>query len=373
MRRKQQFKFLVLGAAAAGKTSLLRRYFHQKFEYERHPTLGSDFYMGKVPYSASKDNEDKEEGPPEEITIQVQFWDTPGTLSKIHKKQARPAAHHFASLSDSFFRHADAVMLVYDMTSSTSFTRLLKWYADLMELFAKTGMRLPILIVANKLDLFQADKPGARHPPRRVEQREVLGLPKDYCGNDFRYEYSISTAATSTADVNNAASNNNNQASNGAGTSPQKQQQQQQSKKKFISSRKRSEISSYLVTRDNWTSDGSYLESLLHSEDGSHPDREMVLLWCMRNGLEFYEVSAATGEGVNEAMKALVSLALESSPPPPSLLLPAKNGEKSSAGAGPSRSRRNQELDLQQRYAPKEDNCFLVLQPFRNCMKNCKE
>lgn len=57
--------------------------------------------------------------------------------------------------------------------------------------------------------------------------------------------------------------------------------------------------------------DGSYLNSLLNSEDESHPDRDLVLLWCMRNGLQHAEVSAATGEGVDAAMEMLVRLALE--------------------------------------------------------------
>ena len=40
---------------------------------------------------------------------------------------------------------------------------------------------------------------------------------------------------------------------------------------------------------------GSYLESLLSTEDGSHPDKDMVLLWCYRNGLNHHEVSALDG------------------------------------------------------------------------------
>lgn len=357
--RKRKFKFLVLGAAAAGKTSLLRRYFYHQFDYERRPTLGSDFFVGKVPYRDDAD-----------ITVQVQFWDTPGTLSKIGKK---PKGHHYsASLSGAFFQHADAIMLLYDMTSSTSFTRLLKWYADLMDLFSKTGSkRLPILIVANKLDLFQENTPGARHPPRRVPQRDVLGLPKDYCGNDFQYEYSVCTISDN---INNIQVGNGNQ----SGLAPNTQNKGSEgvskpsNRKDKFSSRRRSEISSYLVNRENWTTDGSYLESLLHSEEKSHPDREMVLLWCMRNELALHEVSAATGEGVDEAMEAMVTLALEasSSQDERAAAIMDRSGAHDDGIKANINRRSNQELDLHKRYAPKDETCCWWFSPpalFRNC------
>lgn len=363
--RQRKFKFLVLGAAAAGKTSLLRRYFHHQFDYERRPTLGSDFYVGKVPHH----------GDDLEITVQVQFWDTPGTLSKIGKK---PKGHHYsASLSDSFFQHADAIMLLYDMTSSTSFTRLLKWYSDLIKLFAKTDKRLPILVVANKLDLFQVDKPGARHPPCRVPQREVLGLPKDYSGSEYHYEYSVCPNASSGNNIHVGNGNHmfrtTNQNQNSDVVSGGNSLQPVPATARFGSRRGRSEISSYLVNRENWTTDGSYLESLLHSEDASHPDREMVLLWCLRNDLALYEVSAATGEGVNEAMEALVTLALEASKvEEEETTLTTTTTNSTTTEAGYSTGRQNQELDLHRRYAPKEETCCCCCRPpglFRNCSR----
>ena len=46
---KRKLQCLLLGAAGAGKTSIMRRYFHRHFEAgTRVPTLGSDFYIGRV-------------------------------------------------------------------------------------------------------------------------------------------------------------------------------------------------------------------------------------------------------------------------------------------------------------------------------------
>lgn len=346
-QRGVRLKFLVLGAAGAGKTSLLRRYFYKQFNYERVPTVGSDFYVGRVPNPAASAND--------QISVNVQMWDTPGKENFALKRQRQ--VQYSASLSDSFVQHADAIMLVYDMTSSTSFTRLLKWYGDLMELFTKTKP-LPILIVANKLDLFQADKPGARHPPFQVVQRDVLGLTgASFYGENFQYEYHVCPPVDEDAPSKDPSNGNEN-----AFAATKKKEKSGSTR----SSKRRMEISTYLVNRDNWTTDGSYLESLLHSEDGSHPDREMVLLWCMRNGLKMVEISAATGEGVNDAVEALVFLALEASPK-------EENGVAGVNGDGVARpsstpQRSNDELDLHQRYATKEDDCFCCLQSLRRCI-----
>ena len=341
---KQQFKCLVLGAAGAGKTSLLRRYFYKQFNYERMPTLGSDFYVGRVPNPGSVTND--------QTTVNVQMWDTPGKENFARKRQRH--VHYSATLSDSFFQHADAIMLVYDMTSSTSFTRLLKWYGDLMELFTKSKA-LPILIVANKLDLFQADKPGARHPPKSVLQRDVLGITGTcYYGKNFQYEYQICRQAN---DVNRSMEGLDNK---NIATLPKKIENSDYKR----SGKRRMEISSYLVNRENWTTDGSYLESLLHSEDGSHPDREMVLLWCMRNGIKMVEISAATGEGVDDAVEALVLLALEASSKDANGAAKERPGCLSSSYSMPHT---NKELDLHQRYANKDENCFFCFTPLRRC------
>jgi small GTP-binding protein len=264
---------LVLGAAGAGKTSLLRRFSHGTFVHEaRIPTLGSDFYTGRIQVN--------------DINLQLQLWDTPGRERFYARRQKR----YTGSLNESFFQKADAAMLVYDMTKSTSFTQLLQWYADLLAL----RRSLPVIVVANKLDLYQADLQRARHlvHPRRVAQRDVLGLQGDFVGNDFCYESQVCSQAP---------------ASGGSQSSFTKETPQ-----------RRMEISSFLANRENWTSDGGYLESLLNSEDESHPDLEMVLLWCMRNGLTHVQVSAATGEHVSEAMEKLAQIALQGKQDAPS-------------------------------------------------------
>jgi GTPase SAR1 family protein len=384
-RRKKQLQFLVLGAAGAGKTSLLRRFFHGQFTYKRAPTVGADFYVGRVPNTTMSSNNSNNsssnnnsssssstntttstrngrKATAESDDYLVQIWDTPGKENFAMQRQVQ------AALQDSFFDNADGIMLVYDMTSSTSFTRLLRWYADLLELFqrqnaAGSGQKpKPILLVANKLDLFeQAMNP--RHRPRtRVSQRDVLGLRKDFYGNDFQYEYSVSNnpnntttnhhqpqTSSSSATISSSNNGNNNNNNNKTGTKP----------------RHNGEISSqyFLANRDNWTSDSNYLESLITAEDGSHPDREMVLLWCLRNHVKLYEVSAATGDGVAAAFAALVALAAEQSNDDDD------NDDDEVRGLNHRRPfQQNKELDLRDHYQPEQESVMSCCPPlFRNC------
>lgn len=93
----------------------------------------------------------------------------------------------------------------------------------------------------------------------------------------------------------------------------------------------------------------------------------MVKLWCLRNGLEHVETSAATGHGIDEAFDILVRLALAS-----------KGGDEQQQQqqheAGQQQQQKqhqmtwryNKELDLAERYSPKEEQCCLlpVFQPF---------
>ena len=51
------------------------------------------------------------------------------------------------------------------------------------------------------------------------------------------------------------------------------------------------------------------LNNVIKSEDGSFPDRDMVILWCMRNGLQHVEVSALDGDGILDAIQKLANFA----------------------------------------------------------------
>lgn len=335
-----RIKCIVLGAAGAGKTSILRRYFSNIFHRERSPTLGADFYSGRVKNPSFRHDAEEKKELDHTVApyVSLQIWDTAGRERFVAGRKAK----YTAALSDAFFSHVDAAMLVYDATSSTSFTQLLKWHADLMERMNQLEKKLPVLIVANKIDLFQSENSEPRRR-RSVPQRDVLGLGGQFRGKDCPYEYRASA--------------------------PEAHEN--------IKSKERHRVvfSTYRDTGDTWTTDGWYLDSVLNTEDGSHPDRDMVLLWCMRNGLKHVEVSALDGTyvraaflhmvqsrshpclkgtGIDAAMECLVSLAMES-------MNERKYAKREAALFG---SHSNKPLDLYQRYVTKEEECR-CWHPFR--------
>jgi small GTP-binding protein len=333
-----KLKCIVLGAAGAGKTSILRRFYHNNFKHERVPTVGSDFYTRKIPnpvYNSSEEDSAEETQPiwarsiQLEPTVSIQLWDTAGRERLV----TSPQKGFSSALGDAFFSNADAAMLVYDATSSTSFTTLIKWYAELMERMhsldsdddttdnengnsggdaantainggnssvnqvstqngtlveklsskqrkrKKKRYRFPVLIVANKLDKFKVD---TAQPRQRtiVKQRDVMGLNGNFKGKDSRYEYRVEPPRIYDDDDEHS----------------RKKKRKRKMKHRSNNTDDLMEKSTFSSsTGEKWTTDFSYLEHLLKSEDGSHPDRDMVLLWCMRNGLKHAEVSALDG------------------------------------------------------------------------------
>lgn len=359
--RRMKLKLLVLGAAAAGKTSLLRRRIYGTFAGVRQPTRGSDFYVQQLKQGLVADEEDEAI----DIDIHLQLWDTPGR-ERFYTEQ-KPK--YTAFLSDSFFDKADAVMLVYDMTSSTSFTQLLRWYADLMQIRSnqKDKLSFPILIVGNKLDAYQAMQQRASTDihPRQVPQRNVLGFGKKFRGVDFQYEYRVSSPVQSPLLSHHKQYGHNGHA------------QQRRKHHHTPAHLTTPQVSSFLANREHWTEDDSYLTSLLLSEEGSTPDLEMVLLWCLRNGLKHMKVSAASGQGVDEAFDTLTNLALEhrleiayqDANQYSNSIVDVKSTENPSlypntSDTGPFVDHHPLPLDLQARYRPKEEDCcFGILRP----------
>eukprot|EP01084_Bolivina_argentea_P085713 154932_1 len=99
-RNKSMLKVIVLGDSGVGKTSLMSRWVHKKFDGRYKATIGADFLTKEIPVG------DK--------LVSIQVWDTAGQ-------------ERFASLGVAFYRGADAVILVYDVSDITSFENLTKW------------------------------------------------------------------------------------------------------------------------------------------------------------------------------------------------------------------------------------------------------
>ncbi|TIA91924.1 hypothetical protein E3P99_00842 [Wallemia hederae] len=121
----QTFKLLLIGNSSVGKSSLLLRFTENDFlpEEDANATIGVDF---KVKYIQLHDKRYK-----------LSIWDTAGQ-------------ERFRTLTSSYYRGAQGVILVYDVTNRESFDKLRVWFQELDTY--STGDAIKI-VVGNKTDV----------------------------------------------------------------------------------------------------------------------------------------------------------------------------------------------------------------------------
>ncbi|KAM9174927.1 ras-related protein Rab-18-B-like [Mergus octosetaceus] len=128
-------KLLLIGDSAVGKSSLLLRFTDGSFEPCLKPTIGVDFKVKKMVVDGH--------------AVQLAIWDTAGQ-------------ERFRTLAPSYYRGAQGVVLVYDVTRKDTFTGLESWLNEL-EMYTNKSNTVKML-VGNKTD----------KPDREVERREGL-------------------------------------------------------------------------------------------------------------------------------------------------------------------------------------------------------
>ena len=117
---KITLKILLLGESNVGKTSLLSKYIDNKFTEVHITTIGVDNKYKEIIYNNMK--------------INLNIWDSSG--QEIYR-----------SITKSFYRNADGIIFVYDVTNAKSFANLKDWLISTEEYQCKK------IVVGNKIDL----------------------------------------------------------------------------------------------------------------------------------------------------------------------------------------------------------------------------
>ncbi|KAG8011956.1 Ras and EF-hand domain-containing protein, partial [Nibea albiflora] len=125
MTSEKAYRIVLAGDAAVGKSSFLLRLCKNEFKLNSSATLGVDFQMKTLIV----------DGEP----VLLQLWDTAGQ-------------ERFRSIAKSYFRRADGVLLLYDVTCEKSFLNVREW-VDMIEDVSQED--IPIMLVGNKSDLRQ--------------------------------------------------------------------------------------------------------------------------------------------------------------------------------------------------------------------------
>ncbi|KAL6144725.1 hypothetical protein ACLB2K_055416 [Fragaria x ananassa] len=127
-----QAKLVLLGDMGTGKTSLVLRFVKGQFFDHQEPTIGAAFFTQILSLS--------------EATVKFDIWDTAGQ-------------ERYHSLAPMYYRGAAAAVVVYDISSTDTFTRAKKWVQELQR--QGEGISRSILIMNFLfLFLFKYREPG---------------------------------------------------------------------------------------------------------------------------------------------------------------------------------------------------------------------
>ncbi|XP_023284937.1 ras and EF-hand domain-containing protein-like isoform X1 [Seriola lalandi dorsalis] len=117
------FKVVLVGNSSVGKTSLLRSFCEGCFHPSTTATVGIDYSVKTL----TLDN----------MQVAMQLWDTAGQ-------------ERYRSITKQFFRKADGVVVMYDVTVEESFRAVQPWLTNVQE---AAGEGIPVLLLGNKMDM----------------------------------------------------------------------------------------------------------------------------------------------------------------------------------------------------------------------------
>lgn len=118
-----QIKLLMIGDSGVGKTCLLLRYANDSFSPTFITTIGIDFKIKNVDIEGTR--------------IKLQIWDTAGQ-------------ERFRTITTSYFRGAQGILLVYDVTDRRSFESIRNWISQIQQ---HADVHVNKILVGNKCDM----------------------------------------------------------------------------------------------------------------------------------------------------------------------------------------------------------------------------
>ena len=116
-------KYIIIGDSAVGKSNLLLRYAHEKFNEDYQATIGIEFGSKNIEIDNEK--------------YRIQIWDTAGQ-------------ENFKSLTRAYYKNSVCAIIVYDITNKQSFNNINTWIDDCKNQSPKT---IFFVLVGNKSDL----------------------------------------------------------------------------------------------------------------------------------------------------------------------------------------------------------------------------
>lgn len=116
------FKLVLIGDSGVGKSCLLLRFADNAFTESYISTIGVDFRFRTVKVDKN--------------TVKLQIWDTAGQ-------------ERFRTITSAYYRGADGIIMVYDVTNQESFNHVADWLTEVNRYASEGTCKL---LVGNKSD-----------------------------------------------------------------------------------------------------------------------------------------------------------------------------------------------------------------------------
>jgi Ras-related protein Rab-2A len=117
------FRVIIVGDTGVGKSCMLLRFTEDRFKEQHNVTIGVEFGSRAIKVDGQN--------------IKLQIWDTAGQES-------------FRSITRSFYRKADGVILMYDITARHTFENCSDWLDEIKQ---NSSLDIVIYLVGNQIDL----------------------------------------------------------------------------------------------------------------------------------------------------------------------------------------------------------------------------
>uniref|UniRef100_A0A8B9RG20 Calcium release activated channel regulator 2Ab n=1 Tax=Astyanax mexicanus TaxID=7994 RepID=A0A8B9RG20_ASTMX len=138
------FKVILVGNSSVGKTAFLRRFCDGHFHATTTATVGIDYSVRTLNLGNSH--------------VALQLWDTAGQ-------------ERYRSITKQFFRKADGVVVLYDVTMQSSFRSVHPWLVSIQE---AVGDPIPIMLLGNKSDMESIRQVPTKEAKRLAEETNLM-------------------------------------------------------------------------------------------------------------------------------------------------------------------------------------------------------
>ena len=139
-------KVVFLGTTGVGKTCIINRLTHDKFKPNTINTLGVMFVPKIISIPKSK------------LKVKFNIWDTAGQ-------------EKYKSLAFNYYRDADVVLLVYDVTLSYTFEQMKVWLKQVKDNVSK---HVKLVLLGNKIDLIEGEMTTTLEAEEFAQENDMM-------------------------------------------------------------------------------------------------------------------------------------------------------------------------------------------------------